>query len=120
MEELDLDVELEYFYSENDIKKVLLEGNLDQLEDTLNFAPDGVIEIIKKMAVDLEIPDVRKRDMISKKTGFNINNAINVNHILAEGEEDNKTIEEKPRRKSTPINSESAKPQRKYKVVSSN
>ena len=84
LEALNMEVEPEYFYKEEDIKNLLLNGTLDQLEDTLNFAPDGVVDILKKMAVDLEVPDVRKRDMISKKTGFDINSAINVNKVLEE------------------------------------
>lgn len=123
LDALNLEVEPEYFYSDVEIKKILLEGTLDQLEDTLNFAPGGVIEIIKKMAVDLEIPDTRKRDMITKATGFNINNAINVRHMLAEDqpqEEDKET----PKRKTTPLKvgetsleRKAAVPANKYNVV---
>ena len=36
-------LEPEYFYTEDIIKKLLEEGTLDQLEDCLNFAPDGVV-----------------------------------------------------------------------------
>lgn len=119
LEYLNMEVEPEYFYSDEDIKKLLLEGTLDQLEDTLNFAPDGVLETLKKIAVELEIPDTRKRDMISEKTGFNINNAINVNHILAEGAE-NEPKAEALKRKAAPITSterKAAAPTSKYKVV---
>ena len=124
LEALNLTVEPEYFYSETEIKKILLEGTLDQLEDTLNFAPEGVIEMIKKIAVEVEVPDVRKRDMISKKTGFNINNAISINHQLADGETEVKEEQSGPKRKTTPINVTPEAPTRKtvapdkYKVVS--
>ena len=119
---LNLNVEPEYFYSEEDVKKILLEGSIEQLEDTLNFAPNGVKEMVKKFAVDLEIPDVRKRDLITKKTGFNINNAINVNHIMAEGL-DEAPVEEAPKRKAAPITAsaepvrKAATPAPKYNVV---
>jgi len=124
LEALNLNVEPEYFYSEADIKKILLEGTLDQLEDTLNFAPDGVIELLKKIAVELEIPDVRKRDLIAKKTGFNITSAITVNKQLAEEDEQPKEDDNAPKRKATPIIKEESAPARKtaapdkYKVVS--
>jgi hypothetical protein len=115
------DVEPEYFYSVEDIKKLLLDGSLDQLEDALNFAPDGVINLIKDIAVKEEIPDMRKRDLITKKTGFGVQNAINVNHIL---EEENPEEEEAaPKRKAAPINAAPAEaPTRKatlpkYNVV---
>lgn len=86
---LDMHVEPEYKYTEEDIKNLLLsvdDNCLDRLEDFLNFSPEGGIELAKKLAVDLEIPDIRKRDMISEKTGVNINNAIMVNHTMADEE----------------------------------
>jgi len=119
LEALNLEVEPEYFYSEAEIKEILLNGSYDQLEDTLNFAPDGVIEIIKKLAVSLEIPDVNKREMISKKTGFNINNAIMVNKVMAEDQTE-EAKDDAPKRKTQPIVTEAAAPVRKttsYKIV---
>lgn len=122
LEELNISVQPEYYYTEEEIKELLTAGSLDQLEDTLNFAPDGVIEIIKDMAVKMELPDTRKRKMISEKTGFNIDNAIRVNEVMAEDQikdEHSEPIE----RKASPINVESDAPQRKaapikkYKVV---
>lgn len=117
---LNLEVEPEYFYKEEDIKEILLNGSLDQLEDTLNFAPTGVIEIIKNLAVELEIPDVRKRDMISEKTGFSISNAILVNHVMEEDTE--KEVKETPKRKVSLDNKDANSPKRKttpkYNVVS--
>ena len=122
LEELNISVQPEYYYTEEEIKELLTTGSLDQLEDTLNFAPEGVIEIIKDMAVKTELPDTRKRKMISEKTGFNIDNAIRVNEVMAEDQikdEHSEPIE----RKASPINVESDTPQRKaapikkYKVV---
>lgn len=96
------DVEPEYHYTEDDVRTLLHQGSLDQLEDALNFAPEGVVNLIKDIAVKEEIADIRKRDLIYKKTGFNVNNAINVNHIM---EDDSQSeIEEAPKRKAAPIN----------------
>lgn len=96
------DVEPEYHYTEDDVRTLLHQGSLDQLEDALNFAPEGVINLIKDIAVKEEISDIRKRDLIYKKTGFNVNNAINVNHIM---EDDSQSeLEEAPKRKAAPIN----------------
>lgn len=119
LEALYIETEPEYFYTENDIKEILLNGSLDQLEDTLNFAPKGVIDIIKKVAVDLEIPDIRKRDMISEKTGLNISNAIEINHIMTE---DSESVEEKKVERKVKAEEKKeeapAAPKRKYNVVS--
>ena len=38
--------------------------------------------LAQKLAVELEIPDTRKRKMISEKTGLNIDNAIMINHKM--------------------------------------
>lgn len=111
LQELDINTEPEYFYTEEDIKKVLLEGTLDQLDDTLTFGVDGVKELVKKLAVELEIPDIRKRNLITEKTGFNISNAINVNQVMAEAAPEVEAEPEK-KRKAAPINAE-AEPKRK-------
>lgn len=101
LDSLNIEVEPEYFYTEEQIKDILFYGSLDQLEDTLNFAPEGVINLIKQIAVEEKLPDVRKRDMISKMTGFNINNAILVNQIMdAEPAEGDNKAEDKPVRKA--------------------
>lgn len=82
-------VELEYDYTEKDIEKLLVYGSLDELLDCLDFAPKGVIELVKQIAVNIELNDLRKRNAIFKKTGFNITNAITIN------QEDNVTEENK-------------------------
>lgn len=115
---LELNPEPEYFYTEEEIKTLLLSGSVDQLEDCLNFAPQGVIDLVKSLAIQLEIPDIRKRDLIFEKTGFNVNNAINVNKIL-DTESTDKTETETVQRKAQPINetTNTAAPTRKYNVV---
>ena len=113
----------EYLYSEDEIKKILLEGSLDELRDLLDFSPQGGIEIAKQLAVSLELPDTRKRKIISDATNFNIDNAISVNKIMAEDNEEVEEKETKTRRvvkKAETAGTESAKPTRRtsYKVVS--
>lgn len=122
---LNMEVEPEYYYTEEDIRKLLFMGTIDEFEDFINFAPIGALGIAKDIAVKEEIPDVRKRDMLSKKTGLNINNAIMVNHALAEDDKP-KAAEEpvKERKAAKPeIDAIEDKPVRKaatpqYKVVS--
>lgn len=72
-------VELEYNYSEADVKNLLIHGSMDQLLDCLDFAPKGVIDLVKKIAINIELNDMRKREAILEKTGFNVTNAIFVN-----------------------------------------
>lgn len=69
-------VEPEYFYGEDEVKVLLTEGTLEQLLDCLDFAPKGVIELVKDLAVKLPCNDVAKRTAILEKTGYNVTNAI--------------------------------------------
>ena len=69
-------VEPEYFYTEEDIINLMKNGSADEFEDCLNFAPKGVLELIKQLAVALPLNDVVKRDLINKKLNFNVANAI--------------------------------------------
>lgn len=115
LEYLDINPEPEYFYTEKEVKELLEKGSLDQLEDCLNFAPQGVIDLLKKIAVDIQLPDMKKRKMISDKTGFSIDNAIRVNEALEE-EDTAQTDAPAQERKAEPITPEA--PKRKYTVLS--
>lgn len=76
--------EMEYSYTEDDIKNLLLNGSYDELLDCLDFAPVGVIELVQKIAVELKLNDIRKREAIQKATGFNINTAVAANEATDE------------------------------------
>lgn len=115
LEYLDINPEPEYFYTEDEITRLLESGSLDQLEDCLNFAPQGVIDLVKSIAVKLEIPDTRKRKLIEDKTGFSVNNAIMINHALEEDEEKKEEVTA-PTRKAAPVEVKD-KPVRKYNIV---
>ena len=69
-------IELEYNYSEADVHKMLVSGSLDSLLDALDFAPHGVIEMIKDLAVKLPLTDTQKAHAIKAKTGFDVSAAI--------------------------------------------
>lgn len=100
---LSIETEPEYFYTEAEVKKLLEEGTLDQLEDCLNFAPEGVLELVKKISVETELPDMRKRKLIDKIIGFNVDNAITVNEIMNENDDDSAEKTAKPVRKAEAI-----------------
>lgn len=130
LDELNMKVEPEYFYTEEEIRDMLFNKSMDEFLDFLDFATKGAIEIAKEIAIKEEVPDTRKRKALSEKTGFNIDNAIKINEIMdaepeekAEGEDKKERrvpTEEKPsgRRAATPevkVVSKTASPQ--YKVV---
>ena len=76
LKELNYDIEPEYFYSKEDIIRLMQTGTLDEFLDCLDFAPEGVKESIKNIAVELPLNDVAKRQAIQEKLGFNVTNAI--------------------------------------------
>ena len=107
------DVEPEYYYGEEEIKKLLLTGSNDQLLDCLEFAPEGVIGLVKDLAVSLKINDISKRNIILEKTGFNVTNAIAINEETIEGEGE----QTKSSRRSAPVTVEKSDEAPKRRVA---
>lgn len=68
--------EPEYKMTEDQIKDVLLNGSYDKFLDVLDFAPEGVIDIIKSLAVSLPLTDTTKMGALKRKTGFDAAKAI--------------------------------------------
>lgn len=95
-------VEPEYYYGEKEVKYLLTEGSLDQLLDCLDFAPAGVIELVKEMAVSLPCNDVAKRQAILDKTGYNVTNAL---EMLKDDESAEEAVGV-PSRRSAPVGEE--------------
>ena len=92
--ELAVNREPEYDMSEADIKELLLNGSLDAFLDALDFAPIGVVDLIKTMAVQLPLTDLNKRRALRDKTGFDVDKALV--HI-----EEEKAEEEAPKAATT-------------------
>lgn len=99
LEELNLKHEPEYFMNENQIKDLLLKGSQDEFLDCLDFAPEGVIDLIKDIAVKMPLNDIAKRDAILEKTGFNVGSAI---EHSKEDKEDNTAESSAPERRVKP------------------
>lgn len=102
-------VEPEYYYTDKEIEKLLIDGTLDQLQDCLDFAPKGTIELVKDLAVKLDIQNLAKREAIRAATGFNVTKAIEINKETEQGKE----VEEEKTRRAKPVsmNDEAEKPQ---------
>lgn len=87
LEELNMAPEQEYFYTKEDIERLMKEGSLEEFLDCLDFAPEGVLEAIKTLSVELPLNDVAKRKAILEKMNFNVDNAVR-NKQLIEQEND--------------------------------
>ena len=93
-------VEPEYNYTKTDVENLLSKGSVEQLQDCLDFAPDGVVNMVKDIAVSTELNDMRKREVILEATKFNVSKAIEVNR---ETERDDAAVATIGRR-AAPIN----------------
>lgn len=96
------EVEPEYYYTEDDVKNLLLTGSLDALKDCLEFAPKGTIDLVKKLAIEMPLNDIAKRKAILEMTGFNVDAAIMVNEETKEENNDTQRV----RRISEPVKEE--------------
>lgn len=112
---LNIRTEAEYYMSEDQIVDLIKNGSLDAFLDCLDYAPVGVIDLLKKYAVSIPMNDIQKRKALKEKTGFDVDVAIR--NMEAEKAEENGAED-----KITPVNNTAAAPGRRattnYKVVS--
>lgn len=93
-------IEPEYWLDEKGVVNLIQNGSLDEFLDCLDFAPDGVLELVKIAATKLPLNDVKKREALKLKTGYDLDRAL-LNIRLAKEEEEaaGKTEEVKPERR---------------------
>lgn len=105
MELFNTKLEPEYHYSEEDIKTLLTVGTLDQFLDCLDFAPQGILDLIKDVAVNLPVNDMAKREAIKEKLGFDVTRAIEIKNTKYDGgdEDDLKSDNHRTGRRAAPI-----------------
>ena len=73
---LQIQPEREYFLSEEGVKELIRSAPLDEFLDALDFAPKGIIDMIRDYAVTLPMTDTEKAEAFFEKTGFNVLKAI--------------------------------------------
>lgn len=101
--------EPEYFMTAEQVKAWLPTCSLDQFLDALDFAPEGVLTLIKKYAVELPINDMNKANAIKEKLKFDVLKAIELDKASKE-EDEPQQEEKKVRRAAAPSTEEPAKP----------
>ena len=122
VKEMPIKVEPEYYLDDAGVIKLLnATDNMDEFLDALDFAPEGVLDLIKKYAIELPVNDSRKRAAIKNKLGFDVDLALL--HIQqAKEAEEAEGIEEtdEPTRRVKPAEQTKTEGRRtapKYKVV---
>lgn len=122
LQRVGLNPQPEYHMSEQDIAKMMVSGSLDEFLDCLDFAPPGVIDLIKKLSVSLPLGDISKRKALKEKTGFDCDAALK--HVMEEKEDDGentilKTGERRVKKEEVGTGSPERRTAPKYNVVSS-
>lgn len=119
---LNMHVEPEYYMNEAQVIDLLKNGSIDAFLDALDFAPEGVIDLIKRYSLSLPLMDIQKREALKKKIGIDITKALE--NAQAEKEDDEKESiddsrapkQRRVKQEETPAGRRTAAP--KYNVVS--
>lgn len=61
---------IEYFWTKEQIRKCLEEDSVELFSETLDYAPEGVINILKDLAWRLPLTDLNKCNIMKTKLGF--------------------------------------------------
>lgn len=126
VKEMPIKVEPEYYLDDKGVIDLIQNGTVEAFLDCLDFAPDGVIDLIKKYAYELPCNDSRKRDGLKAKTGFDVTLALQHKAEVeaAQAEEANTTesgmeVKAAPTRRAaqTEAQPEGRRTTPKYKVV---
>lgn len=114
--DLGINREPEYDLSEQQIVDLMTKGSLDAFLDCLDFAPVGVIDLIKKFSVSLPLNDIDKRDALKKKTGFDVTVAL-ANMQKEKEDMETPAVENKERRVKAESIPEGRRTTPKYNVI---
>lgn len=78
-------VPIEYFWTAADVQQCLEHDSLELFKETLQYAPEGVLDIIQDLAWRLPVNSLDKMRAIKERTGFDVEAAIQ--HMAEPGEE---------------------------------
>ena len=76
LDDLNIHREPEYYMNADNVAKLIREGSLNEFKDALDFAPEGVKEMIKDLSVQIPLNDFSKRQALKEMTGFDVDAAI--------------------------------------------
>ena len=108
-------VEPEYHMNEQQVANLILNGSVDAFLDALDFAPDGVIDLIKRMCISLPVTDYNKMKALKEKTGLDVEAALK--NIRAEKEDEATIDDSTPQRRVKVDAPEGRRTTPKYNVV---
>ena len=113
-------VEPEYNMTDKEVRELITVGSMDEWLDALDFAPEGVIDLIKNLSVEIPLTDTRKMQAFQEKKGVNLERMIRARQEeLAEAEAGNQeAVEKKAAEKAVAVASTGRRTTgSKYKIV---
>ena len=87
LRDLNIPVEPEYYMSEQEVVDLIQTGDYNAFLDCLDFAPTGVMDLIKRFAIEIPMTDTRKIAALKDKTGFDVAKALEMQRLDKEDEE---------------------------------
>lgn len=103
----------EYNWDVQKVDSVLIQEPIEVLQDALDFAPNGIVELIKDRAIALKIDSMDKRLAISKAIGVDLGGMIDIQQMKEEEEAAAPAAKPKTRRSSSSKNSSDEQPKRR-------
>jgi hypothetical protein len=97
-EVVNVEEEPEYWLKEEDIPNWMNTCTLDAFKDALDFAPQGVLDLIKSYAISLPLNDFAKRQAIKEQLNFDVTKAL---ELTASDEKVEETTTKATRRVTT-------------------
>lgn len=76
MSNFGIQTEPEYHMNETQIIELIKTGSLDAFLDCLDFAPVGVVDLLKKYCISVPLTDYNKRKALKEKTGLDVDAAL--------------------------------------------
>lgn len=103
--------EHEYSWGKDEIVGALTTEPIEVLLDALDYAPDAIKESLVDFAVELEIPDVNRRNAIKNATGKDVTKMIEIKNAYKDDsqKEDNKPTERRAAQKQAPAKKSSGR-----------
>lgn len=103
--------EHEYSWGKDEIVGALTTEPIEVLLDALDYAPDAIKESLVDFAVELEIPDVNRRNAIKNATGKDVTKMIEIKNAYKDDsqKEDGKPTERRAAQKQAPAKKSSGR-----------
>lgn len=73
---LNIQEQPEYWLTEDKIPTWINSCSLNEFKDALDFAPEGIVDLIKSYSTSVPLNDFDKRTALKEQTGFDVSKAI--------------------------------------------